>query len=70
MSADRYSKGNWSKSELRKLKEQIAARHGSGPRAQESARVEFMDVQTVGAKQRQRIREQYGMAMPKGTTGC
>ena len=63
MPTARYSKGNWSKSELRKLKGQICACQGMGPRAQEAARIEFMDAQTAEPKQRQTIREQYGMAM-------
>lgn len=63
MSTPRYSKGNWSKRELRKLKEQICARQGMGPRAQEAARIVFTDAQAAGAKQRQTIREQYGMAI-------
>lgn len=64
MPTPRYSKGNWSKSELRKLKSQIYARQHMGPRAQEAARIEFMDAQTAESKQRQAIREQYRMAMP------
>ena len=67
MPTERYSKGNWSKSELRKLKGRIGARQGAGPRAQEAARLEFIDAQTVGPQQRQSIRETYGMAMPGRT---
>lgn len=64
MATLRYSKGNWSKTELRKLKKKICARHGAGPRVQEAARIEFMDAETADARQRRTIREQYDMPMP------
>ncbi len=67
MPTARYSKGNWSKRELRKLKDHICARQGMGPRAQEATRIEFMDAQTAGPKQRQTIRAQYSMAISRST---
>lgn len=63
MATARYSKSNWSKSELRKLKDAICARRGMGPRAQEAARIEFMDAQAAGPKQRQTLREQHGLPL-------
>lgn len=67
MSTPRYSKGNWSRSELRKLKEQICSKQGAGPRAQEAAHKKFMAAaSTADPKQRQSIRKQYGMALTKG----